>query len=68
MTSPPTEAPTPSVTPNALEAAPDQSHDVKAKVEACAEDLASTNDLVKVRIAEGETTLAATVAISSCTC
>jgi diguanylate cyclase len=63
MTASPTAAPTPSATPNALEAALDQSHDVKAKVEACAEDLASTNDLVKVRIAEGETTLPATQAL-----
>ncbi len=57
MTSSPTEAPIPSATLDALTTALDQSHDVKAKVEACAGDLASANDLVKVRIAEGATTL-----------
>jgi diguanylate cyclase len=67
MTASPTEAPTPADTLNALEAALDQSHDVKAKVEACAEDLASTNDLVKVRIAEGQTTLPATQALQDST-
>jgi diguanylate cyclase len=63
MTSTNTEAPAPSATLNALETALDQSHGVKAKVEACAEDLASANDLVKVRIAEGATTLPATQAL-----
>jgi diguanylate cyclase (GGDEF)-like protein len=43
----------------------DLSHDVKAKVEACAEDLASANDVVKVRIAKGETTLPATQALQN---
>ncbi len=65
MTSSLTEASTPSGTLNALEAALDQSHDVKAKVEACAEDLASANDSVKVRIAEGATTLPATQALQN---
>jgi diguanylate cyclase (GGDEF)-like protein len=49
--------------PSALETALDQSHGVKAKVEACADDLASANDLVKVRLADGETTLQATQAL-----
>lgn len=45
--------PNPPSTLNALEAALDQSQEVKAKVEACADDLASANDLVKARMAEG---------------
>lgn len=63
MRRPANSHPMTSSTRSALDAALDQSHDVKAKVEACAEDLASTNDLVKVRIAEGETTLPATQAL-----
>lgn len=67
MSSSATAATPDSVSQSALEAALDQSHDVKAKVEACAEDLASTNDLVKVRIAEGQTTLPATQALEDST-
>jgi hypothetical protein len=37
----------------ALDIALDQSRDVKAKVEACSEDLGSANDLAKARIANG---------------
>ncbi len=44
---------------NALEAALDQSHEVQAKVEACADDLATANDLVKEQIVEGQTMLPA---------
>ena len=43
--------------PVALELALEQSQDVKAKVEAAADDLASANDIVKKSIAEGTTTL-----------
>lgn len=42
-----------------LEAALGQSHEVKAKVEACAEELASANQLAKAQIARGATTLPA---------
>ncbi|MBC8057789.1 MAG: GGDEF domain-containing protein [Rhizobiales bacterium] len=45
--------------PVALEQALEQSHEVKAKVEACAEDLASANDNAKRTIAAGATTLPA---------
>jgi diguanylate cyclase (GGDEF)-like protein len=45
--------------PAALEQALEQSHDVKAKVEACAEDLALKNDAVQQEIADGATTLPA---------
>jgi diguanylate cyclase (GGDEF)-like protein len=45
--------------PAALEQALEQSHDVKAKVEACAEDLASKNDAAQQEIADGATTLPA---------
>lgn len=65
MTSSPTPAPTSSDALDVLETALDLSHDVKAKVEACAEDLASANDVVKVRIAKGETTLPATQALQN---
>ncbi len=44
----------------ALDAALDQSHDVRAEVEACAEELASANELAKARIAVGAKTLPAT--------
>ena len=45
--------------PVALELALEQTQDVKAKVEAAADDLASANDIVKKSIAEGATTLSA---------
>ena len=45
--------------PVALEQALEQSHEVKAKVEACAEDLALANDNAKKSIAAGATTLPA---------
>ena len=45
--------------PVALELALEQTQDVKAKVEAAADDLASANDIVKKSIAEGRTTLSA---------
>ena len=49
--------------PAALELALEQSHEVKAKVEACAEDLALANDGVKQKIAAGATTLPAKKAL-----
>ena len=42
-----------SAPPAALEQALEQSHDVKAKVEACAEELALRNDAVQQEIADG---------------
>ena len=45
--------------PTALKQALEQSHDVKAKVEACAEDLAEANEGAKKSIAAGATTLSA---------
>jgi diguanylate cyclase (GGDEF)-like protein len=48
----------------ALATALEKSHDVKAKVEACADDLASANEVLKERIADGATTLAAGKALS----
>ena len=65
MTSSAHEPPLPSSTLNALEAALDQSHEVKAKVEACADDLATANDIVKERITEGETLLPASEALEN---
>lgn len=59
------ETPLPSSTLNALEMALDQSHEVKAKVEACASDLATANGLVKDRITEGETVLPAAEALEN---
>ena len=47
------------ISPVALEHALDQSHEVKAKVEACAEDLAQANEGTKRTIAAGGTTLPA---------
>lgn len=44
---------------DALDLALEQSHEVKAKVETCAEDLVSANELVKERIAGGATLLSA---------
>lgn len=49
----------PVVKPVALERALEQSQDVKAKVEAAADDLASANGIVKKSIAEGKTTVSA---------
>jgi diguanylate cyclase len=49
--------------PAALEQALEQSHDVKAKVEACADGLATSNDAVEQRIADGVTTLPACQAL-----
>lgn len=49
--------------PAALQQALEQSHDVKAKVEACAEDLALKNDAVQQVIADGATTLSADQAL-----
>ncbi len=46
-------------TPDALDLALEQSHEVKAKVEACAEDLATANEIVKEKIAGGTTLLSA---------
>lgn len=63
MTSSPQEVPLPSSTLAALEVALDQSHEVKAKVEACASDLATANKIVKDRITEGETMLPASEAL-----
>jgi len=45
--------------PAPLELALEQSHEVRAKVEACAGDLASKNESVKQQIADGATTLSA---------
>lgn len=45
--------------PDALDLALEQSHEVKAKVEACADDLASANDIVKEKILNGATMLSA---------
>jgi diguanylate cyclase (GGDEF)-like protein len=45
--------------PDALDLALEKSHDVKEKVEACADDLASANEVIKGQIAAGTTVLAA---------
>lgn len=50
---------------HALDTALDQSHDVKAEVEACADDLGSANNVAKARIADGATTLPAAQALRS---
>ncbi|MGL6110693.1 MAG: hypothetical protein ACRC2B_11415, partial [Rubrivivax sp.] len=65
MTSTPTKPASPSLPLVALEAALEQSHDVKAKVEAVADDLASANDVAKDRIADGATTLPAAQVLQS---
>ena len=49
--------------PAALEQALEQSQDVKAKVEACAEDLALKNEAVQQDIVNGATTLPADQAL-----
>lgn len=59
------EAPLPSSVLNALEVALDQSHEVKAKVEACADDVATANELVKERIGDGHTMVPATQTLES---
>ncbi|NRF65710.1 GGDEF domain-containing protein [Aquincola sp. S2] len=48
---------------HALDTALDQSHEVKAEVEGCADDLASANALVKARIAGGASALPAAQAL-----
>lgn len=48
----------------ALAAALEMSHDVKAKVEACADELASANEVVKAKIADGVAMLAADEALA----
>ena len=53
------DVPVASISPVALEQALEQSHDVKVKVEACAEDLAQANEGTKKTIAAGATTLPA---------
>ena len=53
------DVPVASISPVALEQALEQSHDVKVKVEACAEDLAQANEGTKRTIAAGATTLPA---------
>ena len=45
--------------PDALDLALEQSHEVKAKVETCADDLATANEIVKEQIAGGTTVLSA---------
>ncbi len=45
--------------PGALDLALEQSHEVKAKVEACADDLAAANEIVKEKIDGGTTLLSA---------
>jgi len=45
--------------PDALDLALEQSHEVNAKVETCAEDLAAANEIVKEKIANGTTLLSA---------
>ncbi|MDP3822415.1 MAG: GGDEF domain-containing protein [Burkholderiales bacterium] len=59
MTPNPQDPALPSLPLDALGAALEQSHDVRAKVEAVADDLASANDVAKDRMAEGATTLPA---------
>jgi diguanylate cyclase (GGDEF)-like protein len=56
----PTHGPAP-----ALEQALEQSQEVKAKVEGCADDLSVANSLVKRKIAEGATTLSAHKALKT---
>lgn len=65
MRQPPADAATPSRLLHALDTALDQSQEVKVKVESCAEDLGSANDLAKARMANGATTLSATQALQN---
>ena len=66
MPSPSPEPPAPALPSqvlHALDTALDQSHGVKAEVEAVAEDLVSANEQAKARIADGATTLPAAEAL-----
>ncbi|MBT9495611.1 MAG: GGDEF domain-containing protein [Paucibacter sp.] len=63
MPLPPAADPGPSHILHVLDTALDQSHGVKAEVEAVAEDLGSANEQAKVRIAQGATTLPAADAL-----
>lgn len=65
MTSPLANTVSPSRVLDVLDAALDQSHGVKAKIEACANDLASANEDAKEQIAEGATTLPAAQALQN---
>lgn len=47
-----------------VELALEQSHDVKAKVEECAEDISATNAAVQTKIAEGAKTISAPEALA----
>ncbi|WP_088285086.1 GGDEF domain-containing protein [Ideonella sp. A 288] len=63
MPSTPPDAALPSRVLHALDTALDQSQEVRAEVEACAEDLGTANDLAKARMADGATTLPAAQAL-----
>jgi diguanylate cyclase (GGDEF)-like protein len=63
MPPPPADATTPSRVLNVLDAALDQSQDVKAEVEAVAEGLGVANDDAKAKIEKGATTLPADQAL-----
>ncbi len=65
MPSPPADAAQSSRVLHLLDAALDQSQDVKAEVEACAEDLGLANERAEARIADGATTLPAEQALRS---
>ncbi len=65
MSSRPPDPGHPSRLLNALDAALDQSQDVKAKVEACAEELGSANVLAETEIARGATTMPAAQALQN---
>ena len=59
----PTSAAPPAASPLALREALEKSHEVKEKVEACADDLAASNDQVKQKLLDGVTTLPAEAAL-----
>jgi len=59
MTSDRIEKPGRADTPDVLDLALEQSHEVKAKVETCADDLAAANENMKAQIAGGTTVLSA---------
>ena len=63
MSLPPVDPKVPSPISRVLDTALDQSHGVKAEVEACAEDLGSANNQARARIADGATTLPAAQAL-----
>lgn len=63
MPSPAAQSAPPSRVLHVLDTALDKSHEVKAEVEACADDLGLANDLAKARIADGATTLPAAQAL-----